>query len=70
MRCRYAHLAGALLALLALTATASEAQHAASARDMQLVGHHDLQSRSAYQPVIHHQGNRFIALCPMTRTAT
>jgi hypothetical protein len=28
---------------------------------MQLVGHNDLQARSAYQPVIHQQGNRWIA---------
>src|ERR1700758_4151747 len=31
------------------------------AKDMALVGYNDLQARSAYQPVIHHQGNRFIA---------
>src|ERR1044071_1546745 len=30
-------------------------------REMALVGVNDLQGRSAYQPVIHHQGNRFIA---------
>src|SRR5436853_5448094 len=34
---------------------------AAEAKDMALVGYNDLQARSAYQPVIHHQGNRFIA---------
>jgi hypothetical protein len=28
---------------------------------MQLVGHNDLQARTAYQPVIHQQGNRWIA---------
>ena len=33
----------------------------AEAKDMALVGYDDLQNRSAYQPVIHHQGNRFIA---------
>src|SRR5688572_1900515 len=33
----------------------------AEARDMRLVGHHDLQGRSAYQPLVHHQGGRFIA---------
>src|SRR6185369_15303636 len=33
----------------------------AEAKDMALVGYDDLQARSAYQPVIHHQGNRFIA---------
>jgi len=29
--------------------------------NMELVGYNDLQGRSAYQPVIHKQGNRFIA---------
>jgi hypothetical protein len=33
----------------------------AEAKDMALVGYDDLQNRSAYQPVIHHQGNRFVA---------
>ena len=28
---------------------------------MELVGYNDLQGRSAYQPTIHHQGNRWIA---------
>src|SRR5687767_5847856 len=37
------------------------AQHAAEHRDMALVGYDDLQARSAYQPVIHRQGNRWIA---------
>ena len=31
------------------------------AMNMRLVGYSDLQSRSAYQPTIHHQGNRYIA---------
>jgi hypothetical protein len=35
--------------------------HGAEARDMELVGHDDLQGRSAYQPTIHKQGNRVIA---------
>ena len=30
-------------------------------RDMELVGSHDLQGRSAYQPVVHKQGGRWIA---------
>ena len=34
---------------------------APEAKDMALVGFNDLQNRSAYQPVIHHQGDRFIA---------
>ena len=35
--------------------------HAAEAHDMALVGAHDLQARSAYQPVVHRQGARWIA---------
>ncbi len=35
--------------------------HAAESRDMRLVGAHDLQTRSAYQPVIHYQNGRWIA---------
>src|SRR5262249_14746975 len=31
------------------------------ADNMRLVGYDDLQGRSAYQPTIHHQGNRYIA---------
>src|SRR5712691_7763510 len=31
------------------------------AKNMRLVGHHDLQGRSAYQPTIHRQGDRYIA---------
>ena len=31
------------------------------AHNMQLVGYHDLQARTAYQPVIHQQGDRWIA---------
>src|SRR5262249_32902167 len=34
---------------------------APEARDMALVGFHDLQNRSAYQPIIQQQGGRFIA---------
>jgi len=33
----------------------------AEARNLQLVGYNDLQNRSAYQPLIHQQGGRFIA---------
>jgi hypothetical protein len=43
-----------LLGLLALVPTA----RAAEQDDMRLVGAHDLQARSAYQPVIHQQGGR------------
>jgi hypothetical protein len=41
--------------------TPATAQPRAEAKDMALVGHHDLQARSAYQPVIHSQGGRWIA---------
>lgn len=37
------------------------AQQRAEMHDMQLVGYSDLQARSAYQPVIHRQGDRFVA---------
>jgi hypothetical protein len=37
------------------------AQHPASASNMALVGQHDLQARSAYQPLVHEQGGRWIA---------
>jgi len=37
------------------------AQNKAEKRDMELVGYHDLQGRSAYQPLIHKQGDRWIA---------
>src|SRR5882672_9214131 len=43
---------------LAVTMTA---QQKAESRDMTLVGSNDLQARSAYQPVIQKQGNRYIA---------
>jgi hypothetical protein len=54
------------LVLIALAAGPGSAQtptrgHGAEARDMELVGHDDLQGRSAYQPTIHRQGARFIA---------
>ncbi|HMG59758.1 MAG TPA: hypothetical protein VK583_08525, partial [Burkholderiales bacterium] len=37
------------------------AQNKAEKRNMELVGYNDLQGRSAYQPIIHKQGNRWIA---------
>jgi hypothetical protein len=44
-----------LLALLAfaLVMESATAQHGASASNMALLGHEELQARSAYQPVIH-----------------
>ena len=49
-----------VLAALALAAPAL-AQQEPEAQNMRLVGYSDLQGRSAYQPVIHHQGDRWIA---------
>ncbi len=50
-----------LLALAAVPATFLAAQQQAESSNMQLVGSNDLQGRSAYQPTIHRQGDRWIA---------
>jgi hypothetical protein len=55
---------GAMLACAiaaASIASGAFAQHGAEAKDMELVGFHDLQARSAYQPVIQNQNGRWIA---------
>jgi hypothetical protein len=52
--------AGTLLLATALAAGTALAQKEEK-RNMELVGYHDLQGRSAYQPVIHKQGERWIA---------
>src|SRR2546429_8455730 len=54
------------LVLVSLVAAPTSSQppargHGAEAHDMELVGHDDLQGRSAYQPTIHAQRGRFIA---------
>jgi hypothetical protein len=60
-------IAGAALLTLTACETAGPAAtgeyrpDVAEARNMRLVGYNDLQARSAYQPVIQHQGNRYIA---------
>jgi hypothetical protein len=53
----------ALAAVVALTCGAgtAAAQNEEEAKNTRLVGHDDLQARSAYQPVIHKQGSRWIA---------
>ena len=56
---------GSLVAL-SLSAAAANAQvqkigDPPEARNMRLLGHNDLQARSAYQPLIVHQGSRYIA---------
>jgi hypothetical protein len=47
--------------LAALACAPAQAQHGAAASNMALLGHHDLQGRSSYQPVVHAQGSRWIA---------
>ena len=48
--------------LVAVCANAlAQAPSQAEKLNMELVGHHDLQGRSAYQPVVHAQGGRWIA---------
>ena len=42
-------------------ATVVPASRKAEAQNMRLVGYSDLQGRSAYQPLVHHQGGRWIA---------
>src|SRR5258707_15817489 len=43
-----------------LACTGASAQQVEK-HDMELVGSHDLQGRSAYQPLVHRQGDRWIA---------
>ena len=59
-----------LAAALLMLTTAAQAQvrpatpkigDPPEAENMRLVGYSDLQTRSAYQPTIHHQGDRYIA---------
>ena len=54
---------GLTAALSALPALAQAPKIGAppEAKNMRLVGHNDLQARSAYQPMIHRQGDRYIA---------
>src|SRR5712692_11341680 len=52
---------GGLAALGVALAGQALAQNKAEKRNMELVGYNDLQGRSAYQPIIHKQGNRWIA---------
>jgi hypothetical protein len=47
--------------LLGLLVLAPGGALAEEARNMRLVGTDDLQARSAYQPIVHHQGARWIA---------
>src|SRR5260370_31326208 len=57
MRHRYWTLAMLVLCGGAFAQSAAEAEK----HDMELVGYDDLQGRSAYQPLVHRQGDRWIA---------
>jgi hypothetical protein len=52
---------GLLFTLFVAPATAQSPAAPPESRDMRLVGLHELQARSAYQPVVVKQGDRFIA---------
>src|SRR5262249_52436253 len=52
----------AAVSILAISpASAQKIGDAPEAKNMRLVGFNDLQARSAYQPTIHKQGDRYIA---------
>src|SRR5215469_11699071 len=53
--------AGFILFSLTLSCLQAAAEETARASNMDLVGYSDLQARSAYQPVIQNQSNRWIA---------
>ena len=53
--------AAAVAAMVMALGAGIAAQHREESRDTALVGHNDLQARSAYQPTIHRQGDRYIA---------
>ena len=50
-----------VVAVLAIPQITAQAQKAADSKDMKLLGYNDLQARSAYQPTIEKQGDRYIA---------
>ena len=54
-------LAGLLVAMMPADGLAPKVVEPAEAKNMRLVGFNDLQARSAYQPTIHKQGDRYIA---------
>jgi hypothetical protein len=50
-----------IIAIAGAQAQTQKIGEAPEAQDMRLVGYNDLQARSAYQPTIHHQKDRWIA---------
>ena len=59
-------LAGLLLAQMPAAGQAPKVVEPAEAKNMRLMGFNDLQARSAYQPTIHKQGDRY-RLCRAPR---
>src|SRR5262245_55564358 len=55
------HVCSALVALVVALMAGVAAQQRVEKSNMELVGYQDLQGRSAYQPVIHRHGERWIA---------
>src|SRR5499427_7529433 len=51
----------ATIAALWAAGTSAQQKQLAEKSNMELVGYSDLQGRSAYQPLVHRQGDRFIA---------
>ena len=49
------------IAILTSLGVAAVAQQKVEKSNMDLVGYNDLQARSAYQPTVHKQGNRWFA---------
>jgi hypothetical protein len=49
------------IAIFVLLTAGAAAQQKAEKSNMELVGYNDLQARSAYQPTIHRQGQRWLA---------
>jgi hypothetical protein len=58
---RLARIAVAAAALAVSALACAQEQAGAQSHDMRLVGYSDLQGRTAYQPTIQHQGQRWIA---------
>ena len=59
----YAPLTAAVICMCTTTALAQQQKIGAppEAKNMRLVGYDEILNRSAYQPVVHKQGNRYIA---------
>src|SRR5258707_2930179 len=53
--------AGLMALTLAALAQSPKIGDPPEAKNMRLIGYTDLHARSAYQPTIHHQGDRYIA---------